>query len=339
MVLPLPQDPMSKRRAAAALAAGLVIALSSWVAFAAISISTATPFVQDFNTIGTSATATLPADFRVDRTTTSTAGDVRRVLTWAGAGTQTTQAGSVNLSTSAANGIYNFGVAAASTERAIGFLASGTATASGNLYAELVNDTGAPLSGLSIAYNVEKYRNGSNANGFRIQLFWSNDGVAWTNAGSAFMTAFPADANNNGFAIAPGATVAVSDVLDVTIQPGANFYLAWNYSVTAGTTVTNAQALAVDDISILGVASDTPSAQGTADPASVLVGAATTFTATAFGGSNPTSTGLLVSCDLTGIGGSETFSLPNTSGNTYSASYGPARYAWSALPAAVHRDR
>ena len=253
---------MAKRHATPLLVAGLLVALSSLVAFAAIAISTTTPFLQDFNTIGTSATATLPADFRVDRTATSTAADVRRVLTWAAAGSQTTQAGSANLSTSAANGIYNFGVTAASTERAIGFLASGTATASGNLYAELANNTGAPLSGLSISYNVEKYRNGSNANGFRIQLFWSDDGIAWTSAGSAFMTAFPADANNNGFAVAPGATVPVSDVLNVTIQPGANFYLAWNYSVTAGNTVTNAQALAVDDISILGLEASNPSGAG-----------------------------------------------------------------------------
>ena len=312
---------MSKRQAAPLLVAGLLVALSSLVALAAISISTTTPFLQDFNTIGTSATAALPADFRVDRTTTSTAADVRRVLTWAGAGTQTTQAGSVNLSTSAANGIYNFGVTSTSTERAIGFLASGTATASGNLYAELVNDTGAPLSSLAISYNVEKYRNGSNANGFRIQLFWSDDGIAWTSAGPTFLTAFSADANNNGFAVAPGATVPVSDVLNVTIQPGANFYLAWNYSVTAGTTVTNAQALAVDDISILGVPSSNPSAQGSADPTSVVVGASTTLTATAFGGSNPTSTGLLVSCDLSAIGGSSTFALPNAGGTTFSTAY------------------
>src|SRR5262245_1491099 len=277
---------MAKRQAAPLLVAGLLVALSSLVALAAISISTTTPFVQDFNTIGTSTTATLPADFRVDRTSTSTASDVRRVLTWAGAGTQTTQAGSTNLSTSASNGIYNFGVTSTSTERAIGFLSSGTATASGNLYAELVNNTGAPLSGLSIAYTVEKYRNGSNANGFRIQLFWSDDGITWTNAGTDFMTAFPADANNNGFAIAPGATVPVNSVLNVTIQPGANFYLAWNYSVTAGTTVTNAQALAVDDISILGLESSNPSAQGSANPPSVVVGAQTTLSATAFGGSS-----------------------------------------------------
>ena len=301
--------------------AAVLIALGSLVAFAAISISTSTPFTESFDGIGTSPTATLPADFRVDRTLTSTASDVRHVGTWAAAGTTTTQAGAANLSTSAANGIYNFGTTSTSTERAIGFLASGTATASGNLYAELANDTGRTLSGLEISYNVEKYRNGSNANGFRIQLFWSADGTAWTDAGPAFTTAFGADANNSGFAVAPGVTMPVSGTLNVSVPPGTSFYLAWNYSVTAGNTVTNAQALAVDDISILGIQSSDPSGQGSANPPSVTVGSATLLTATAFGGLSPDSTGLVVSCDLTAIGGSATFDLPNTGVNTYAASY------------------
>ena len=53
----------------------------------------------------------------------------------------------------------------------------------------------------------------------------------------------------------------------------------------------------------------------------MIVGAQTTLSATAFGGSSPPSTGLVVSCDLTAVGGSATFNLPNTSGNTYSAPY------------------
>ena len=43
---------------------------------------------------------------------------------------------------------------------AIGFLASGTNTASGNLYLQLTNDSGGALSGLTVGYDVEKYRNG-----------------------------------------------------------------------------------------------------------------------------------------------------------------------------------
>ena len=231
------------------------VALASVIAtggaLAALSLSTSIPITEAFDGIGTTATATLPTDFKVDRPTT-----VRTVGSFAAALTATTQAGGANLSTTATNGVYNFGAGTTATgpDRAVGFLSSGTATQSGNLYVQLSNTTGNPLSGLQIFYAVEKYRSGSNAAGFRIQLFQSFDGTSWTSAGSAFLTSFAADANNNGFATAPGATVSVNAPLNVPIPAGASFYLAWNYSVATGSTTTNAQALAIDDISIVAIA-------------------------------------------------------------------------------------
>ena len=82
----------------------------------------------------------------------------------------------------------------------------------------------------------------------------------------------PADANNTGFATAPGATVSITNqTLPVAIPASSTFYLAWNYSVSTGTTVTNAQALAVDNISIAGVTSgggDTAPSVSSTTPAS-----------------------------------------------------------------------
>src|SRR5215471_14626492 len=132
----------------------VIAALSGYMVHAAISLSTST---------------TLPADFRVDNTATSTAADVRKVGSFGAAVTTTARAGGANLSTSASNGTYSFGAGTGSlgnSDRAVGFLASGTATASGNLYAQLVNNGASALAALKISYNVEKYRGGSNANGF-----------------------------------------------------------------------------------------------------------------------------------------------------------------------------
>src|SRR5262249_55469508 len=145
------------------------------------------------------------------------------------AASATTLVGGANLSTSASNGIYNFGAGTTTTgpDRAVGFLSSGTATQSGNLYAQLANLTGGALGSLQISYDVEKYRQGSNAAGFRIQLFYSNDGATWTSAGPGFLTSFAADANNNGFATAPGTTLNVNNTLTVQIPNNATFYLAW----------------------------------------------------------------------------------------------------------------
>ena len=335
----------NQRLLIAGLTTAIAVAFGSFVARADISLSTSTPYSQNFDGMGIPATSTtpstLPADFRVDNPST-----VRQVGTWAQALTSTARAGGPSLSSTASNGIYNFGAGTSTSasvggsDRAVGFLSSGTATASGNLYAQFVNNTGASLSGLQIGYNVEKYRLGTNPNGFRIQLFYSTDGSTWTSAGSTFLTAFAADpttGGNAGFTTAPGATVVVSGTLNASIPVGGSFYLAWNYSVAAGTTTTNAQALAVDDISILGVVSVNPTAVGNANPSTVPAGGTTVLTATVSPGASPDSTGLSVSCDLRAVGDG-TLALTNTSGNTFSASYtvpsgtAPLRYS---LPCVV----
>src|ERR1043165_894785 len=208
------------------IATVILIALASaYVASAAISLSTSVPYTQNFTSLGiplsNPAPSHLPADFRQD--------------TIAAVSTQTARVGGANVSTTAANGSYNFGAGTTTlgdADRAAGFISSGTATMSGNLYAQFVNNTGSALSGLQISYDVEKYRNGSNPAGFRYQLLYSLDGLAWTNAGPNFFTVFPADADNNGFATAPGATVSVTNkTINLAVPNGANVYLAWNYSV------------------------------------------------------------------------------------------------------------
>jgi endonuclease G len=290
-----------------------LIALASvYVAFAAISLSTSIPYTQNFTSMGiplsNPAPSSLPADFRQD-----TIAAARTLGSFSSANTQTARVGGANVSTTAANGSYNFGAGTTTlgdADRAPGFISSGTATMSGNLYAQFVNNTGSALSGLQISYDVEKYRNGSNPAGFRYQLFYSLDGNAWTNAGPNFFTAFPADADNSGFATAPGASVSVTNkTINVSVANGANVYLAWNYSVVSGTTTTNAQALAIDNVSVLGLGNATPTnptATGAANPNSVLPGETSTLTVSVTPGANPTSTGLSVTADLSSIGGSAT---------------------------------
>lgn len=205
-------------------------------------------YSQNFDSIGTAQIATLPANWRADKHTTE-----RTLGTWAAAGTVTEQRSGDNMSQTAQNGIYNFGagVPATATDRAIGWVSSASATKSGNLYVHLENNTGTPLNSISVAYDVEKYRNGTNAAGFSIQLYYSTDGSNWTSAGSTFLTSFPGgDAANTGFTPAPGETRYVVGTLTFSapIAVDGEFYLAWNYSVTTGTTTSNAQALAVDNV-------------------------------------------------------------------------------------------
>lgn len=141
--------PVSRMRKGMAFGAFIIslIAFGGLTAFAAISLSTTTAAILNFDSIGTSATAARPTDFRAGVTATSTAPDVRKLGTFAAAVSQAARVGGANLSTSAANGVYNFGAGTTTigSNRAIGFLASGSATAGGNLCAHFTNGNGAPF--------------------------------------------------------------------------------------------------------------------------------------------------------------------------------------------------
>ena len=290
--------------------AAAIALVSAYVAYAAISLSTSVAYTQNFDVMGiplsSPTPSNLPVDFRQD-----TISAPRTLGSYSSANVQTLRVAGANMATNAANGSYNFGAGTTSignSDRAPGFLSSGTATMSGNLYAQLANNTGNTLSGLLISYDVEKYRNGSNPAGYRIQLFYSTDGNFWTNAGPDFLTSFAPDADNSGFATAPGATVPVSNkTLTVSIPTGTTFFLAWNYSVSTGSTTTNAPALAIDNVSIIGTGGATPtnpSGAGNANPNSLLPGETSTLTVTVTPGANPTSSGLTVTANLSSIGGS-----------------------------------
>ncbi|MDH7516433.1 MAG: Calx-beta domain-containing protein [Bacteroidota bacterium] len=215
-----------------------------------------TPYTEQFTALGTSATATLPAAWRVDKNATA----VRTVGTWAAATNSTNYRAGDNMSSTAANGIYNYGAGdpATATDRALGFIASSSGTKSGNIYAYFRNETGTPITSLTISYTVEKYRGGTNSAGFAFGLSYSTDGSTWVSAGSAFLTVFTPDASNSGYSPAPGQTVPVSGALVVTIPDSGDFYLAWNYSVASGTTTSNAQGLGIDDVSVTATTSSGP---------------------------------------------------------------------------------
>jgi len=258
------------------------------MAWGQVNISAGATVTQDFS-IGTSATAALPTGWKADKNTT-----VRLVGSYDSAATATERSDGNSMSTSAANGIYNFGAGpgASATDRAVGGLSSSSASKSVNLYVQLYNDGSSDITNFTISYNVEKYRNGSNSAGFSIQMYYSTNGSSWTSAGSDFLTSFSADANNNGYTSAPGATVSVSNkTLSQALAASSSLYLAWNYSVTSGATTSNAQALGVDDISITangGAPSPLISVIGTLSPFSTTTGTASASQSYSVSGSNLT---------------------------------------------------
>jgi len=241
-----------------------VFLIAGKVGWGQINISVGSTVSENFDGIGTTATATTPTNWKVDKNTT-----VRTLGTYAAAVTATERVGGNNMSTTASAGIYNFGAgdAATATDRAIGGLSSSSASKSVNIYTWLTNNGTTQIDYFTVSFDVEKYRGGSNAAGFTIQMYYSTDGSTWTSAGDNFKVSFTADADNSGYASAPGATTSItSKNLNVSIPVSGNLYLAWNYSVSSGTTTSNAQALSIDNVSISGYADTTPPV-ATFDPA------------------------------------------------------------------------
>ena len=238
-----------------------------------VNISAGGTITQNFDGIGTSATATMPTGWKVDKNTT-----VRTVGAYSAAATATENTGATTatISTTAANGIWNLGSGTdnTGTDRAIGGISSSSASKSVNIYTYLKNNGASSITSFTISYNVEKYRKGTNTAGFSVQMYYSTDGSTWTSAGSDFLTSFTgSDADNTAYATAPGATSSVSSkILTTTVTAGSYIYLAWNISVTSGTTTSNAQMLSIDDVSITGAATSTADAsKSTLTPTSASI--------------------------------------------------------------------
>lgn len=201
---------------------------------------------ENFDSLGVSATAPLPTGWRVDKQTY-----VRAVAGFAAAARDTEQRAGASLSASADHGIYNFGAgdAASAGDRAVGGLSSGDAGKSVNVYVRLRNDTGQTISRWHVRYRIEKYRQGTNPGGFRMQLYASANGRDWQ-AVPPDADVFAADSVTAGYTVAPGASAHEERMVTLSVPAGGCFYLAWNYAVAEGATTSNAQALGLDDVEI-----------------------------------------------------------------------------------------
>lgn len=208
---------------------------------------------QNFDEMWDAATATatleMPADWRVDRQMNAP----RTLGTFAGAQTTLMYEGGVSLASNAKNGTWNFGASNHPGDRAVGGLST---TVSGgtrclSVMTRLVNGADVPLTKLTLDYAIEKYRYGSNPEGFAVQVYYSLDGTEWISAGDALRTYYAPDESTIGAEVVPITTTQVSDrAIKLSVPAGAEVYLAWNISVASGSSPNLAMGLALDDVSI-----------------------------------------------------------------------------------------
>jgi hypothetical protein len=202
--------------------------------------SLGTAFTQNFDGIGSSATASLPSGWVVNSTTTYSSGTnattVAYGTTGTGAVTSTSGGGTIN---------WANGITASSTDRAVGFLTSGSFSSPRYLMLKMANNTGATITSLSITFDIEKYRSGSRA--WTVSFFSGTDGSTWTSQ-SAGDQAYAADANNTTIYNPPTSISKTVTITGLSIAAGSSYYLYWSYIGTGGST--NAQGLGIDNFSV-----------------------------------------------------------------------------------------
>lgn len=215
--------------------------------------------LQDFNTLPAAAGTvdakgalypadnTLPLGWRIERNEVGP----RQIGSYADALATLQYAGGENLPGSAYNGTWNLG-ALGSTDRAVGGMTTGVAGGARaiNVMTHLANTGAVDFEAINISYDVEKYREGSNANLFYVKLFTSKNGITWTEAGSAFTYMNPAGGGQTGFATVPGATNHVEGTLEYNFKAGSDLYLCWAISTSSGDNCASAPCLALDNVSL-----------------------------------------------------------------------------------------
>jgi hypothetical protein len=197
-----------------------------------------TPVTQNFNTIGSSATAALPANWKM-----SAAGN-GAAATWATGSniTATTQAASSG--TPVTGGAYNWATSTG-TDRAIGFMTDGAYTSANSIMAFYLNTTGSTITSVTIKFSIERYR--TNTSPFTLSFFSSIDGSTWAarTAGDISSGGFATGTSSYSFAT-PQTIYRTVTITGLSIANNGAFYLRWLF--TTGNT--NSQGVALDDVSV-----------------------------------------------------------------------------------------
>ena len=206
-----------------------------------------TPVTQNFDSLGSSASAALPTGWRHGEVWTSGSSSVTEAAGTSGTGVVTD---------SSAGGAYNWanGVTGTATDRAPGFLSAagflgiGSWPSPSYMGYAFINQTGATIHALDLSWNYEKYRAGTRA----FNWSFSHGAVATSlTADPAGAQSYAADADKA--VVNPPSSVAKSFRLaGLSIAPGSTYYLRWTYTGSGGSS--NAQGLAIDDFSITPIA-------------------------------------------------------------------------------------
>lgn len=217
-----------------------------------------TPVTENFDSLGTTATASLPAHWRLTAAGTASVSwsDVTHV-------TATTHAASSGSPTS--GGRYNWGQSA--SDRALGFMTSGSYASPNSILAQFANATGSVIDELSVSFDYERYR--LNTSAASVNFFYSLDGSAWTAASAGDSGALTTGASSYDFTNLVSSTTRSTTLGALNLAPGASFYLRWSFNTNGA----NSQGLGLDNFSLTASAVPEPSTYAALAGTSALLGA------------------------------------------------------------------
>ena len=195
---------------------------------------TSTTYAENFDLMGATATAALPAGWLLS------AAGVAAPTYSAGLAATTQAASSGSPST---GGRYNWGNGTTVTDRAVGFMTSGGYASPNSVLFGFTNSTGSTITSLSLGFDFERYR--INTAAAAITFFGSTDGINWTavTAGDsgAFTTGTSAYNFTTGTVVSKAPTIS-----GLSLTNGSNYYLRWNFNTTGS----NSHGLGLDNFTL-----------------------------------------------------------------------------------------
>lgn len=199
---------------------------------------TGTSYIQTFNDIGTTATASLPAGWKM-----SPAGTASPTYLAAGNFAAVTQAASSG--SPSAGGRYNWGNETGTGDRAIGFMTSGSYNRPNSIMVEFQNSTGTTLTSLTVAFDLERYR--AHLNALTNKFYFSTDGVVWAAALDTVVWDTTSNAVYNFNPTGSNLQHRTVTIPGISIAPDATFYLRWDFDAASAT---NSQGVGLDEVNL-----------------------------------------------------------------------------------------
>jgi autotransporter-associated beta strand protein len=190
-------------------------------------------YTQNFDSMGTSGTATLPTGWKM------TAAGAGTTAGWSTVGNLTAVSAQASSGSPTSGGRYNWG--SSTTDRAAGFMTSGSYASPNGLLFGLTNTTTNTITGLTLAFDYERYR--INTAAASATFFSSTDGSTWSAVTAGDSGSFAT--GTSSYTFSDGTVVSKSGIAISSLNIGQNqsFYLKWNFSTTGS----NSQGIGLDN--------------------------------------------------------------------------------------------